>query len=280
MDQQEPLRLEGLCGENGPIGQIRMGGCVDGVERLQAFFTGQPFAPHRHDRYAIGVTLRGVQTFSYRGERRQCLPGEGHVLHPDETHDGGAGGGDGFGYRIIYIDPALIQEALGGKRLPFVADPVLKQGDVAPLAACLSEFDEPMGDFDRIDMAHLISSLLEKCAASIPRRRAPLHLPALSAVRQLIVDDPKTLHSVADFEGVSGLDRWTLARQFRAAFGTSPTRFRTMRQLDHARRLMESGQPLCDVALQAGFADQSHMQRMFKRTYGLTPGSWANMLSS
>ena len=40
-------------------------------------------------------------------------------------HDGGAGTDEGFGYRIAYIDPSLIQEALGGKPLPFVADPVL-----------------------------------------------------------------------------------------------------------------------------------------------------------
>jgi AraC-type DNA-binding domain-containing proteins len=47
--------------------------------------------------------------------------------------------------------------------------------------------------------------------------------------------------SIADLEQVADLDRWSLARQFRAAFGTSPTRFRTMRQLDHVRRLVKSG---------------------------------------
>jgi hypothetical protein len=33
------------------------------------------FAPHRHDTYAIGITLAGVQTFRYRSEQRHCLPG-------------------------------------------------------------------------------------------------------------------------------------------------------------------------------------------------------------
>ena len=45
---------------------------------------------------------------------------------------------------------------------------------------------------------------------------------------------------------MAGLDRWNLARQFRAAFGTSPSRFRTMRQLDEVRRLLTRG---CDVWL-------------------------------
>src|SRR5882724_11693186 len=75
-------------------------------------------------------------------------------------------------------------------------------------------------------------------------------------------------------ERVADLDRWSLARQFRAAFGTSPSRFRTMRQLDLVRRLVKSGNSLADAALDAGFADQSHMSRQFKRAYGLTPARW------
>ena len=73
-------------------------------------------------------------------------------------------------------------------------------------------------------------------------------------------------------------DRWALARQFRAAFGTGPSHFRTMRQLDHARRMISGGLPLAEAALEVGFADQSHMSRMFKRAYGRTPANWATAL--
>jgi AraC-like DNA-binding protein len=79
---------------------------------------------------------------------------------------------------------------------------------------------------------------------------------------------------IGELERAADLDRWSLARQFRAAFGTSPSRFRTMRQLDQVRRLMRSGTSLADAALAAGFADQSHMARQFKRAYGLTPARW------
>jgi AraC-like DNA-binding protein len=47
-----------------------------------------------------------------------------------------------------------------------------------------------------------------------------------------------------------------------------------MRRLEQARRLMAEGQGLTDAALGAGFADQSHFTRQFKRSYGLTPGRW------
>jgi AraC-like DNA-binding protein len=84
---------------------------------------------------------------------------------------------------------------------------------------------------------------------------------------------------MAELEKTAGLDRWTLARQFRAAFGTSPSRFRIMRQLDQVRRLLRDGASLAEASGAAGFADQSHMSRHFKRAYGLTPGAWVSVIA-
>ena len=75
-------------------------------------------------------------------------------------------------------------------------------------------------------------------------------------------------------EQVAGIDRFTIARHFRWAFGTSPDRYRTLRRLAVARAAIEGGRSLARTAAEAGFADQSHMTRQFKRTYGLTPGRW------
>ena len=50
-----------------------------------------------------------------------------------------------------------------------------------------------------------------------------------------------------------------------------------MRRLDRVRRFLNGGASPAQAALDAGFADQSHMSRHFKRTYGLTPARWASM---
>src|SRR5436309_4774052 len=85
------------------VDSIRFGPKGYGVERAEVYLSTCAFSPHRHDTYAIGVTTAGVQTFGYRGSRCVCLPGQLHVLHPDEAHDGAAGTEDGFSYRILYI---------------------------------------------------------------------------------------------------------------------------------------------------------------------------------
>ncbi|MCK2219437.1 AraC family transcriptional regulator [Actinomadura sp. ATCC 31491] len=259
-----------------PGQRLRFGQGAPGIERLEASLTGVAFGTHRHDTYAVGVTLSGVQTFRYRGERRHCLPGEWHVLHPDEPHDGAAGTDEGFGYRILYVDPHLVREALGGGPLPFVADPIVRPSGMHPsLLECLRRMDEPLEELARLEVALLVAAALRRHSGvtAVPAR-GPLASAALARARELIAADPAVRRTVAELERVSGLDRWTLARQFRAAFGTSPTRFRTMRQLDLVRDALRRGTPLPEAALGAGFADQSHMTRMFRRAYGLTPGRW------
>src|SRR5215472_4606984 len=140
-----------------PPDSIRFGPAAPGVERAEVHLRST-FAPHRHDTYGIGVTTAGVQVFGYRGARRVCLPGQLHVLHPDEPHDGGPATDGGFGYRILYVAPELVRDALGGGPLPFVADPVWELTPAArPLAALLEDVDEPISDLGRAELAAAVA---------------------------------------------------------------------------------------------------------------------------
>lgn len=130
-------RLAGLDGARLERSCIRLVRLAAGVGVADVRLTGVAFARHRHDTYAVGVTTSGVQTFRYRGARRVCLPGEVHVLLPDEARDGGPGRGLGFAYRIVYLDPAICAEASGG-RLTLVTEPVHRlRGSMVRAAAFL-----------------------------------------------------------------------------------------------------------------------------------------------
>src|SRR5690349_8452730 len=137
---------------------IRFGPSADGVERAEVYLSTCGFDLHRHDTYAIGITTAGVQIFRYRGSRRICLPGQLHVLHPDETHDGVAGTDHGFGYRILYIAPELVRDALAGRALPFVADPVQELTPMArPIASLLADIDEPISELSSAEIAAAVA---------------------------------------------------------------------------------------------------------------------------
>src|SRR5712691_11282131 len=136
--------LERLCSAGD---WVRARGPIGGIELLQAWFSGRAYAKHRHDTYAIGVTEVGVQTFDYRGKVESSRPGQVLVLHPDEVHDGRAGAEGGFGYRIVYVEPACIADAVRAIRgrptpLPFVREPVVDDTTLA--SAVTDAFQSPL----------------------------------------------------------------------------------------------------------------------------------------
>jgi AraC-like DNA-binding protein len=255
---------------------IRFGPSAPGVERIEVHLSTCAFEPHRHDTYAIGITTAGVQTFRYRGSRRVCLPGQLHVIHPDETHDGAAGTGDGFGYRILHIAPELVRSALGGGALPFVADPVQEPTPAArSIAHLLDDIDEPIGELGCAEVAAAVADGLLSLGGRPARHRATVDITAVERVRDHLSVHAREQTPASVLEAIAGTDRFTITRHFRWAFGTTPDRYRALRRLAMARAAIESGQSLAAAAAEAGFADQSHMTRQFKRTYGLTPARWA-----
>lgn len=253
---------------------------ASGIERIEAFFHHNAYAMHRHDTYAIGHTLAGVQNFRYRGGSRNSLPGGTMVLHPDEPHDGQAGTGEGFRYRMIYVDPALLQQALGGKPLPFVKgglsdDPRL----FTATASLLRMMDNALDPLEQDDALYDLAIALDAVAGAANTRR-PVDFHAAARAREYLLASLESAVTLDELAAATGRDRWSLSRDFRALFGTSPHRYLTMRRLDRVRQLVVHGMSLADAAAASGFTDQSHMTRHFKRAWGVAPAQWLKMLGA
>lgn len=258
------------------------GKAADGVQRLQAWFAGTGYSRHRHDTYAIGVTDSGVQSFWYRGTVHSSTPGELVILHPDEPHDGYAGSAQGFGYRLVYIEPARLAQAcraIVGRAcaLPFVARPVSRSVPLrgAIEAAFAAETVSLAADAFILGVAQALLAELDGPASATPR----VDKPAVERTRQFLDSVTCRLVHSPELEAVSGLSRFELARQFRAHVGTSPYRYSLMRRLEWARDRLGK-RPTVELALEAGFADQAHFSRTFKAAFGVSPGRYAGLKSA
>lgn len=262
---------------------INLASGMEGCERIEAFFSGQAYQPHRHDTYAIGRTISGVQRFHYRGQVSAGTPGTAIVLHPDELHDGQAGTEDGFHYRMIYLDPALVQQALGGCRaLPFIREGVTDHpGLLKAIDGMVAHMSEPMEALQYDDAVYDLAHALQAAEGGLGTRSVALSdYRAADTAREYIRYSGGMPVSLERLEQVTGQDKWKLSRDFRAVFGTSPYRYLVLRRLDRAKAAIIAGRSLVQAALDAGFADQAHFTRHFRSAFGITPARWRRLSQS
>lgn len=248
------------------------------LERIEAFFSNHAYQPHRHDTFAIGRTLSGVQSFHYRGAVRHSQLGMTMILHPDEEHDGEAGTQEGFRYRMVYVEPALIQKIMKGKPLPF-----FKQGISHDLRlfhatnTLLQKMDYALDTLEEEDALYDLATTMYEVAGENRQHRHRYDYIAAERAREFIHASLDQDIALDHLEQNTGRDRWSLCRDFRMLFGTSPHRYMIMRKLDIVKSCLVHGKSLIEAAMIAGFFDQSHMTRHFTRAFGITPARWKQM---
>lgn len=244
------------------------------IERVANRLVRAAFSPHRHDTYTVALTMSGVQAFNYRGAMRHSLPGQVLILHPDELHDGHCRDETGFSYWAAYVPPMHLQTVLGGAELPFVSNgvstnPALIAAAMAMVVDCAGIEDPGAYEDALYDLAQAMNQEAGKVATVQTANRT-----AVWQAREFLDTAVVVGARLDELEQVTGCDRWQLSRDFRALLGTSPYRYLQHRRVDLAKRLLREGAKLADAAHGAGFADQSHFGRTFRKAVGLTPREW------
>lgn len=251
------------------------------MECLHATFTRHCYAPHTHDTYAFGVVERGVELYRSRGCENALTAGRATVINPGDVHDGRPAPG-GYEYRMFYPPVSLMQDAaeqLGDRptAAPSFRNSLMDDPALVASVARLHRLTEEGGHALETE-----SLMLETLACLIHRYadRAPNALSVGdedAAVRR--VKDYVESHLDRDFgleelAGLVGFSRYRLIRSFRKETGQTPHNFILSRRVERAKSMLRQNAPLSESALACGFFDQSHMNRIFKRAVGVTPGQY------
>ncbi|WP_431674616.1 AraC family transcriptional regulator [Rhizobium leguminosarum] len=251
---------------------------LSGVEAVEAE-THHSFARHTHEQFGIGLMSAGAQSsLSGRG-MVEAKAGDIITVNPNEVHDG-APIGEGRSWRILYFDPAIVtglsREISESGARSEIPHPVIRN------AAIAARFEMLFGAVTGGGTAEglLCDELLLQLVADVMRERSgteerPLVPASIRAARNLIDDDPLAAVSLADLSRESGLSRFQVLRGFAKATGLTPHAYLVQARIHIARRLIAQGMPLAEAAFASGFADQSHMTRVFVRKYGLSPRLYA-----
>jgi len=200
------------------------------------------------------------------------------MVNPGEMHDGMALGGRRREWRMLYFDPAVVTrfvEAEGVAGIEIVR-PAVSDRLLATRFAELFTDERP----DRLLLEENLLRLIMRISRCHGLRPPPRE--ASSPVKKALprIDgDPTLPIRLAELAELARTSRFQLLRGFVREVGATPRANLVQRRVHIARRLLADGRPIVEAAIDAGFADQSHMTRAFVRQFGVTPGRYVAALA-
>ena len=258
---------------------------VPGLEVIHSSRHKHNYPMHIHENLELLWVTSGGCIITCRDRSCKVQTGEVGIVAPNEIHSGNCFSAD-TAYVAVHIPTTILQSFCdlrcvadnSGNPVPFKVMARDKARRVMPALVRLLCSDPPMEQLLHELHPLLAQVLVSQDIISAPElERVNMH-PAVCAAKSIIRDHRATRMPVGRLARHVDLDMRYLISLFKVATGLTPHQFQIALRVELARSLIEDRLPLCEVADQSGFADQSHLNRHFKRQYGFTPGIFRESL--
>lgn len=230
----------------------------------------------------IAVTEQGTALPWYRGSTHIHGPGDMIVLNPGEVHGGGPARGSIWQYRSLYPSADLMQRAVlalsgSDKRFPQFAEKVVDDPAVATaIRRAHIALEEPSSALEReTRLFQALGCLIARHAVDrVAVQRIASEHRAVQRALDYLRAQPAENVSLEKLACEAGLSPFYFCRVFHQQTGLSPHAYQTLVRVRRAKSLLAKRVPIPQAAVEAGFCDQAHLTRHFKRIYGVTPGRY------
>jgi AraC-like DNA-binding protein len=254
---------------------------LGGAEFLRGRFADFSYAPHAHDSLCLAVITEGAIRIRARGTEFTTVRGQLFVANAGELHAGWPVDAAGWSLRTLYIPAQLVLQAvsdldahhgIGYFEAPHVLDAVLAERLLRLHQLCESGAERLARDQALVALSHRL--LAQHSRSGINVQEIGREPGAVRRAREFLDVHLEERVSLRDLAVAADLPPFRLLRAFTRTLGMSPHAYQRSRRLQWAAARIRDGHPLSEVAAAAGFADQAHLTRVFRRAMGFTPGRY------
>lgn len=252
------------------------------IELRYSEYSEPVFHRHNHEAYSIGLVKKGRTNFHLVREGENILPvsrGNVVLINPGEVHACNPEAGSAFAYYMLYIEPDFFRHLVSD----FTGSPVIQYRFPVSLLKelnisrqvnelCRSIQSRQPGLEIETRLVETLAAIMNACAPHIPPDEPVGEpTPSASAAYDFLREDPADSITLKELAGMCHLSPFYFLRLFRRQYGLPPHTAQLQMRINLARRLLAEGEVIANVAAAAGFADQSHFTREFKKSVGTTP---------
>ena len=236
-------------------------------------------ARHWHETFSVGVITGGRSSYGKGAHAEVVECGSIVVMNPGDVHVCNAIDDGGWSYLMFYLDPewtgriqAELREGEGCAFRPYATAALHSPQLAAAGQALFAELTDDDSDrFQRevavVDFVGLLDGVLSD--GVIAERESGSK--AERAAKYIDAHFAEALR-LEEICAEASLSASYLIRAFKKRYGIAPHEYQTNRRIQFAKARLRERIPLAQVALEAGFSDQAHFQRIFKRLTAATPG--------
>lgn len=255
------------------------------LQLLDARYRAHSFARHNHNEYVLGLTEHGLDALTCNGHSHVAPAGSILIINPGDVHDGRAGDEREWVYRAMYPSIAMLAR---------VVDDTGEERSQPPRFSNLVIHDDELfvelraihrllhGEAIALEaesrlllaLRKLVVRHADRAPGNVVRGSAPVAVRRAVEFLDAYATENVTLAALAR---VAGLSPFWFIRVFEKHVGLTPHAYLIGQRIKLAKDLLATGTSLAQVALETGFADQSHFTRRFRSIVGTTPGRFARI---
>ncbi|GAA0851602.1 AraC family transcriptional regulator [Marinobacter szutsaonensis] len=240
------------------------------------------YAPHTHTQWSMGAITGGKSTFQYRDDHYGVQAGDLVLMNPEWVHTCNPIDNQPWAYLMLYVDTTWLTDLrFRAGLLPeprwqdistaVISDPAWFER-YCQLAECLLEPGHELLE-KQSKLVEFLSDLMHELASK-PVATAPKTPEILADLARYLEDHATDDVSLDTLCELSGFSPGHLIRAFKQHLGLTPHAYLVNRRVQLGRHELKNGSAIAEAALNAGFADQPHFQRVFKRLMAATPNQY------
>ncbi|WP_218838664.1 helix-turn-helix domain-containing protein [Halopseudomonas pelagia] len=237
------------------------------------------YALHSHTHWSLGAITEGESTFTYREDQYQINAGTLVLMNPGWVHACNPIDDQPWAYLMLYVDADWLSrlryeaELLDEVQWQDISTAVISNAGwysgYLRMVSCLLDPQSSLLE-KQSEVVEYLSALMLNLAGqpALSFTKAPGILQELAAYLDGNAAEEISLDALCERSGYSP---GHLIRAFKQHFGLTPHAYLINRRIQLGQLELKVGKPIAEAALNAGFTDQPHFQRTFKRLVAATP---------
>lgn len=240
-----------------------------GITALAASINKFSYKKHAHEEYALGVTLKGIQEYHLEGCSQASYKNGIMLFNPEQVHDGRSGHyKDTLDYVMLYIKPQLFLDALEKKDVIKFSSPIiyrekLKKDIINLSSAILTQEDE-------ILCTELYLNLIDNFSSKDFTQEYKNEIEFIKKSKEMLYYELQDVLNLDDISKELNISKFQFIRIFKANTGITPYQYFLNTKVIQAKNYLDKTKDLYATVVELGFTDLSHLNRHFKRIYGVT----------